>query len=337
MRRSVHRMNAVWRGVLLSAGLLSGSLGAQESAPNAVDSAQDQPPPAPVVEPEPAPPTLYDVDVLVFEHLDRRDSLYRWRGEPSLARALDILPALPDFAPSTPAFGDSAPPSADEDIAEPPAFITLLESSEERGLIDAFRRLQRHGSYRTIVLQSWRQPLLPGRGQAIRVRNERLIHQPSVDPETLVISEPILELDGHVTFEQRRFKHVRIDLALRETAPQRTVMDPWTSPVESAPQSLLGNVEEPADALLSSPLENADTMRTAADEPTLAWRSYRLSGSQQVRPGQTLYFDHQRLGAIVRVTLAPEVDPPTDQVVSPTDQREGEPFATSGQFESAVR
>lgn len=209
----------------------------------------------------------YQVEVLVFEHLDQPAGAYRWPGEPQLGQALDLLPPLR---------GQRRPVDPVTNRYD----FQLLDRAG-LGLADAWQRLLRSGPYRPLAHLGWRQPALDGAASIpVRIRNDRIVsvaHAFTDRPDEGSPSGPILQVDGSATFEQRRYKHIKLDLALHRAAP---------APLVNPDPTAIGLTPPP-------PME-----------PVLPYRTYRITGSRQISPGQAHYFDHRQFGVLVRVVEA---------------------------------
>lgn len=215
---------------------------------------------------------VYEVEVLVFEHLNQSDRAYRWPGEPVVNQSVDLLPPLrgQDSA-------DTAPNSG----------RFQLSSRSGLGLGDAWSRLRQSRPYRPLAHVGWRQPALDGNASIpVRIRNDNIVSVAqaySDRPDIAMPSGPVLQVDGSATFEQRRYKHIRLDLAMHRQAPIEMPVENPAPPVDTEQ-------------------DTAATLPTRSLEPLLPYRTYRINDSRQVRIGQVHYFDHRQFGVLVRVS-----------------------------------
>ncbi len=204
----------------------------------------------------------YAIEVLVLEHLDAGQSAYRWPGEPDTSAAMDLLPPLRGQR-------------AGDRVANDPRFEL---NADKPALADAWSRLRRSGDYRPLAHIGWQQPALAeGAAKPVRIRNDRIVSLASgvtfsdESPNT----GPVTEVDGQASFEQRRFKHIRLDIAVHRQFDQ-------AQPLPAA------NGEPPGSY-------------SASYEPVLPYQTYRIRDSRQVRPGNVYYFDHRQFGVLVSV------------------------------------
>ncbi|MEX1082557.1 MAG: CsiV family protein [Halofilum sp. (in: g-proteobacteria)] len=267
----------------------------------------------------------YDVDVVVFEHVDSRGAeSERWRPEV-------VVPLISEAA----AFNTRGPRG--ERLRELPEGFERL-SAEDGDLVEAVERLEDAEAYRVLRHASWRQPAL-GADDAVALRlqagepmtvqippdayprppEERADSVPEEDnsdgqvvytgnansdlddahtymPDTPfgmgMLAAPrrdtgILPLDGTVKLVVSRYLHLHADLYY-------TTAVAWEE--ENGGEATASESRSPAATELST---SSRISRGPDGEPML---SYGFQQERRMRSGELHYLDHPVLGLLVKVT-----------------------------------
>ncbi|MFQ5634820.1 MAG: CsiV family protein [Gammaproteobacteria bacterium] len=234
-------------------------------------------------DPEPWMIDRYEVEIIVFRHLDQA------RNTPEQPAAAPILGASPlDLYPEPepiPFLGPYADPSTRENSADdrsrkPAVDFYLLDLKPEfpdfvplddadRQLNQLYARLERLDIYAPLLHRAWVQPA--------RSPEEAV-------PFQIADIFDEFSLEGRITLYRRRYTHLEIDLDLAPTPPD----EPDAGPERPA-WPTFGDVFTPPDegiVVLQAPVTPA----------------YKLQESRRIRGRNAQYFDHPQFGVIARIT-----------------------------------
>ena len=233
---------------------------------------------APAAAAAPAEITYYDIEVLIFQHLDPAGrEAEAWPVEVDLPQpehhvelGLPLPVPLPEFY--------------DRRFSYQPLPPEALQLGRER------KALEESPAYRVLLHLGWRQPGLPA-AEALPVRIERrLLLPPPADQDTAettgagapAAGVPLeARMEGFIRVFRARYLHLQADLVLREQPPAGP---PW--------QAAEGTGPEPGT------WEAADTEPGPGDAVP-APPVFRLHQSRRMRSRELHYLDHPVLGMLV--------------------------------------
>lgn len=244
-------------------------------------------------------PKWFTIELVVFEQAGSHDegAPPPDRREPALADAVELdrvfeqlqgqVPASPPPDPSESAIPLLGAMSGERFPGGYPDFLPVPQ--QDLALSDAVNRMRKTATYRPLAHMAWRQRAGTfGDARRIRVTGGRVLERreparrsaetgtddgagrtsrPVALPVNVAMAaepEAVHELDGTATFSEGRFRHLSLELYLRE-------------PRRPGPMRMLQGNE-------------GDGMP--------AWR---LNERRRVEAGQLQYFDHHRFGAIALV------------------------------------
>jgi len=224
-------------------------------------------------------PKLYEVELIVFRHLDQRHNTPEIPPIPlNQPPPLNIEPAesiflADDAMENDPAeknpdgHDQSMEASSDPDLTDPdaefPYFVMIDDESLEFNGV--YRRLERLEAYEPLLHLGWIQPAL---GAADAIPYEIVLR---MNEEADADFNPPEDLSGTITLYKERYLHLELDLAL-EPAPSAE----FTAPV-----------------------------------------IHKLEESRRVREPSSHYFDHPRFGVIARIQLLDEAAESDDLTPGP--------------------
>ncbi len=232
---------------------------------------------APAAAAGPAEITYYDIEVLIFQHLDPAGrEAEAWPVEVELPQpehhvelGLPLPVPLPEFY--------------DRRFSYQPLPPEALQLGRER------KALEESPGYRVLLHLGWRQPGLPA-AEALPVRIERrLVLPPPADQDAVAATGapaagvPLeARLEGFVRVFRARYLHLQADLIYREAPPPEA---PWQATLPQ-PDGTGG---------MAPPLETAPAPDIAAEPPPV----FRLHQSRRMRSRELHYLDHPVLGMLV--------------------------------------
>lgn len=265
--------------------------------------------------PAAAQSTQYNVEIIVFEHLQADGSgSERWRPEVT----------VPEIADATAFEADG--PRAERLQAPPQGFERL--SSEQAQLDDTVERLNESERYRVLRHTIWRQPALEedkavalrfaaGEPMTLDIPDSAYPEPPQADAgDTASASDPaaassngrihrldrsfgqgilgprrreaeVLPLDGTIKLVVSRYLHLHTDLYFTTEVHWRDGEDAGTPPASA-------HIE--AAAATEGP---TDMTRGSNGRPLL---SYGFQQQRRMRSGELHYLDHPVIGLLVKVT-----------------------------------
>ncbi|MGI9343195.1 MAG: CsiV family protein [Gammaproteobacteria bacterium] len=226
----------------------------------------------------------YEVEIIVFRHVDQS------RNTPEQA-ATEIIDRFSSLAlyPESNERRDAAesdrllideqplyPPEVTFELMEVggtyPDFTPLDADSEQLG--NVYSRLERLDAYQPILHRAWSQAARPA-DQSVPMR--------VTAPADGDLAAGDLRLDGTLTVYKERFVHLAVDLDLGPDAPPQATQD-------SGPWPAFGDVFTGGNPE-ATPLQN--------DRATTA---FKLQESRRIRGTSAQYFDHPQFGLIARIT-----------------------------------
>lgn len=146
---------------------------------------------------------VFQVELVVFSNLAPPELYYRHPGEPSTARAIDLL--------ETAAGAEMLPLLAVADHG--------VELATPIELVNTFDILGRNGAYDAILHTAWRQKAdVFGRGRDIRVYGGTVIDYEAGAFEQE--REPVFSIDGTASLEQGQYLHLTLNLAYHRATPR---------------------------------------------------------------------------------------------------------------------
>lgn len=278
----------------------------------------------PVAAQEQQPGPWYEVEIILFEHLDPAAlDAERWPpeiAEPNLDGSIELLRTPlageePAQEPTADA-GTSRPmPVSEAEIAqqssaEPPAPYLILPPEQYR-LNEAYQKLADSDDYLPYVHVAWRQ-IIPPRETPDRI----FIHDrlnapleeklnaaalPDLGPETpsaadmfieqpLEFSPPAHTLSGVISIGVGRYLHVDADLLLHKPQPDKPGEDG-----AAAADNRMGLDTPPPFADELTPVAAMETK-----QPTPEF--FRIQGNLRMRSGEVHYLDHPLVGMLVLFT-----------------------------------
>ena len=222
----------------------------------------------------------YEVEVLVFSHLNAEVTAEKWPANDAVSLALEGSVPAPNTITTPLASGA---PSAQELLrlaAVPPAQFKLQ---------DAYKTLSRARSYRPLLHTAWRQPIGTGKNQ-FKVRlaggkdfaSRYGLHGKLLSAGDEPSEYGLWEVDGYVQLTATRFLHAETELVFRRP----TVSDTGTStPISSPDTSNNSNLSwQTGDAGL-------------VDEDWLQF--FKLQQGRRVKANELHYFDHPMFGLLI--------------------------------------
>ncbi len=219
----------------------------------------------------------YEIEVVVFRHLDQSRNTPEQAAGQFVIRSspldLDLMarpaPAGPyadtptqDEAPAPP----RADPPVDFHLLDPDARFPDYVPMDGHQLKSVYARLERLDAYEPILYRAWLQAARPA---------EQAVPFP-------LAADPFddLSLRGTITFYKERYLHMEVDLDLSAAAPE-------AMPSEADSVPTYGDV--------FTPLEQAP--RVPASAP-----AHHLQESRRIRGVNPQYFDHPQFGVIALVS-----------------------------------
>jgi hypothetical protein len=238
-------------------------------------------------------PVRYEVEVVVFRHLDQSRNTAEIPPPDSLIKdsPLDLNPfqtgdEIPIFSDTRPG-SDYSPESQPNNLPRSPTIGFLLlplepefpefvpSASENYQLRSVWARLTRLDAYQPLLHVSWIQP---ARRAAVAT------------PFTVVTgADNGAEVDGTVTLYKERYLHVDIDLEF--IAEQQAV----GTGVES-------DFTQPPGRLSGDPWST-----TGRAGPLITLPKHKLQESRRIKGSAVHYFDHPLFGVIATVREVPEL------------------------------
>ena len=223
----------------------------------------------------------YEVEVLVFSHLNADASAEKWPGNDALSVSLDGAVPAPNTV-TTPLVG--AAPSAQELLR-----LAAVPSAQYK-LQDAFKTLSRSRNYRPLLHTAWRQPigtgknnfkvrLVGGKDYASRYGMLGKLLSSGDEPAT----EGLWEIDGYIRLSASRFLHAETEMLFRRP----TVTPATITPTAPAPTAIT------SDSNLT--WQTGDSM--ASDEDWLQF--FQFSQSRRLKSNELHYFDHPMFGLLI--------------------------------------
>lgn len=242
----------------------------------------------------------YEVEVLVFSHLNGDVTAEKWPANDAVSISLDGAVPAPNTI-TTPMMGATPAPTAQEllRLAAVPAAQFKLQ--------DAFKTLSRSRNYRPLVHTAWRQPIGTGSSKnnfKVRIaggkdyagRYGTLGKLLSSGDEPA--SEGLWEIDGYVRLSASRFLHAEMEMLLRRpsvTAASTTTAS--TTPTVSVPVSPTAVSPAPVSGENASNLTWQTGDAVIADEDWLQF--FKFSQSRRLKSNEIHYFDHPLFGVII--------------------------------------
>lgn len=220
----------------------------------------------------------YEVEVLVFSHLNADVTAEQWPSNDSLMLALDDSIPAPNTS-ATPMTG--AAPTAQEllRLAAVPAAQYKLQ--------DAFKTLSRARNYRPLLHTAWRQPIGTGKNNfKVRLAGGKDyagrygLHGKLLSSGDEPTTSGLWEIDGFVRLSATRFLHAETELMFRR-------------PTLSA----VSNTAAPAPSSEESNLTWQTGEQTLVDEDWLQF--FKLGQSRRVKANELHYFDHPLFGMLI--------------------------------------
>jgi hypothetical protein len=215
----------------------------------------------------------YEVDVIVFRHLDQSRNTPESPPPPLPATALQPGLTAPGGGP------DAAPPAETRAAKsfvefhllkqgpEFPDFVVVDDAGGE--LRSVYARLERFDAYEPILRRKWLQAARPA--EVAR-------------PFPIAASARDFELSGSITLYKERYLHLNVDLRL--------------APVTAgAPAPAAGATQWPVFSDALAPPDPAQAPLRAPAAPTL-----ELQESRRIRGINAQYFDHPRFGVIALIS-----------------------------------
>ena len=221
----------------------------------------------------------YEVEVLVFSHLNADASVEKWPANDAVSISLDGAVPAPNTV-TTPLVG--AAPSAQELLR-----LAAVPSAQYK-LQDAFKTLSRSRNYRPLLHTAWRQPigtgknnfkvrLVGGKDYASRYGVQGKLLSSGDEPA----AEGLWEIDGYVRLSASRFLHAETEMLFRR---------PTVTP-------LAATTTAPTTGTSESNLtwQTGDSM--ASDEDWLQF--FQFSQSRRLKSNELHYFDHPMFGLLI--------------------------------------
>lgn len=284
----------------------------------------------PVAAQEQQPGPWYEVEIILFGHLDPAAlDAERWPSEivePNLDGSIELLRtplAGEEHAREPTADAGTSPPTpvseaeiAQQSSAEPPVPYLILPPEQYR-LNEAYQKLADSEDYLPYVHVAWRQ-IIPPRETPDRIfihdqlnapleENPNATALPGLEPETpsaadifaadMFIEQPLEfrppahnTLSGVISIGVGRYLHVDADLLLHKPQPDKPGEDGVT----------------PADKRmdLDTPPPFADELMpvTAMETKQPTPEFFRIQGNLRMRSGEVHYLDHPLVGMLVLFT-----------------------------------
>ncbi|MFN4290486.1 MAG: CsiV family protein [Permianibacter sp.] len=217
----------------------------------------------------------YEVEVLVFSHLNADVTAERWPANDAVSIALEGSVPAPNTITTPLASGA---PSAQELLrlaAVPPAQFKLQ---------DAYKTLSRARQYRPLLHTAWRQPIGTGKNQ-FKVRlaggkdyaSRYGLHGKLLSTGDEPSEHGLWEVDGYVQLTATRFLHAETELIFRRP----TITAASTATTAGAGSNLSWQT---GDAAL-------------VDEDWLQF--FKLQQGRRVKANELHYFDHPMFGMLI--------------------------------------
>ena len=150
---------------------------------------------------------VFQVELVVFSNNAPPEDYYRYPGEPSTSRAIDLLASLgePDSLPL---------------MIAPDHGVELATPVE---LVNTFDILGRNSAYDALLHTAWRQNAdVFGRGRDIRVYGGTVIdYVPGAFGEE---QAPVFSIDGTASLEQGQYLHLTLNLAYHRATPKQDTL-----------------------------------------------------------------------------------------------------------------
>jgi len=257
-----------------------------------------------VLAPAHAADRWYQVEVLVFSHLNADLSAEQWPANDGIRVSVDGAIPAPNTI-TTPLMGGTAAPSAQELLrlaAVPAAHYKLL---------DTFKTLSRSRNYRPLLHTAWRQPVGTGKNN-FKVRlagGKDYASRYGANGKLLTTGdEPtpagLWELDGFVRLSAAKFLHAEMEMLFRRASISTTGISTTgvTEPgVAAAATAVAGS--EVTTAANNLNWQTGDSSETAED----MLQFFKFSQSRRVKSNEIHYFDHPLFGVIIQLRpLEPE-------------------------------
>lgn len=300
---------------------------------------------------DPSPEPWYEVEIILFEHLDpaAMDSEH-WPAtvaRPDLSDTIELLRQAPEGT------GDNPQNKQAQDTAKPATPYLILPPEQYR-LKPAYEKLATSDAYLPLLHLAWRQ-VIPPRDTPDRI----LIHDALDEPlaattdatapqaqtapgntverrsaadifaddmlsqtESPALEPPAHTLSGVLALGLGRYLHVKSDLLLYKPLPDSPEATDALPPVFELP-SLAAEVSAGDET-------GAESDVTAA--PTMPPELFRIQGDLRLRSGEVHYLDHPLVGMLILFTpYTPPQPPPAEP-----EPREGtgQPFVSPNQSEA---
>jgi hypothetical protein len=243
----------------------------------------------------------YEVEVLVFSHLNADVNAEKWPSNDSITLTLDGAVPAPNTI-ATPMAGTAHAPSAQELLR-----LAAVPAAQYK-LLDSYKSLARSRNYRPLLHTSWRQPigtgknnfkvrLAGGKDYASRYGLQGKLLSSGDEPA----NEGLWEVDGYIRLSASRFLHAETELLFRR--PSVTAGATAIAPAAIAPTA-------PPATTAATPATGSNlTWQTdagvIADEDWLQF--YKFNQSRRLKSNELHYFDHPMFGLmIVLRPLEPE-------------------------------
>tara|TARA_R110002110_G_scaffold404606_1_gene623214 strand:+ start:258583 stop:259482 length:900 start_codon:yes stop_codon:yes gene_type:complete len=256
---------------------------------------------------------LYQVELIIFEHLDKSGLQEAWPlepGKPNVYHA-QSLSTLNDNKQEAPEIGtaelnasefgmaENENSNNDQNNIEQTADATIqISEATQLQLEDAKARIKAKGSYRIIAHKAWIQPVL-NKKEAITVRlaagktyaqktssyseNNYDVDEYGYKDENSMAPNPseLLEIDGTIKLIRGRYFHVDTDLIF--TKPMRVL-----TPASGASSAVK--------------LTNVRNRNNWERESNSRLQPFRLKRLVRIRKNEVQYLDHPMYGVLVTLT-----------------------------------
>lgn len=228
----------------------------------------------------------YQVEVLVFEHLDKaglQESYPLNPGRPNLSAARSLLDA-------------SKAQSAGGEMQN-----YVLVSNDALKLNDAKDKIQKQGTFRVILHKGWKQKISDkGLSESLRLVGGKSysskgssagddMQQNDTLGANADVKKSAYEVDGTIKVSKSRYLHVDTDLIL--TKPMRVL-------------STATGVQGSLNAGSSATFANVSNRSAWQQEANARLQSFRLKQSIKMKSSDVQYIDHPMYGMLV--TIKPE-------------------------------
>ena len=221
----------------------------------------------------------YEVEVLVFSHLNADVTAEKWPSNDAVSIALEETVPAPNTI-TTPIAGNA--PSAQEllRLAAVPAAQYKLQ--------DAFKTLSRARNYRPLLHTAWRQPIGTGKNQ-FKVRlaggkdyaSRYGLHGKLLSSGDEPSEAGLWEIDGYVQLTATRFLHAETELIFRRPTITTSALPATTDTAADTDSNLSWQTGE-------SPLIDEDWLQF-----------FKLNQGRRVKANELHYFDHPMFGLLI--------------------------------------